>query len=145
MILKLKSTQVFPPGGFCFKDERTGYEVKSSACFEQAPEGLAAKIIRVRRANPHKYPGSEAHWFDVNSVVQEIYAFKQRTNPELFTNYEGGLHVPMVNNNSNTVSVSGVTCKFCNSADVEGIKCLTCGGTKIKSYKCKTCGKGWPK
>jgi predicted RNA-binding Zn-ribbon protein involved in translation (DUF1610 family) len=145
MILKLKNANAhFPPGGFSFKDARTGYEVKGNAAMEQTADGLATKIIKVRRANPHLYNPSEAQWFDHTLVVQEIYAVKAQTHPQLFQNYQGNLSVPVVVQ-SDKLAQTGVKCPACASENVTGIKCKTCAGTRIKSYHCESCGKDWAK
>jgi predicted RNA-binding Zn-ribbon protein involved in translation (DUF1610 family) len=145
MILKLKNPNShYPPGGWTFKDERTGYEVKGAAATEQNVNGLAAKIIRVRAANPHLYPPNEGKWFDVPLVIQEIFSVKAQTHPQLFANMQGNLSVPVVVQ-SDKVAQTGVKCPACASENVTGIKCKTCAGTRIKSYHCENCGKDWPK
>ena len=141
MILKLRSpNSAFPQNGWPFKDPKTGFVCNG---FEGTPEMHAVKIIANRRANPQHYPKDDARAFDTLNVIQEIYAQKAVTHPEIFNNYQGNLHVPVVNNTP--AVVSGKQCKFCNGTDVEGIQCRTCGGNKITGYKCRSCGKSWDK
>jgi DNA-directed RNA polymerase subunit M/transcription elongation factor TFIIS len=142
MILKLKSPQAqFPNAGWPFKDPRTGFTVKGVAAYEQTAHGLAHKIIKNRRANPHLYSASEPQWFDTESVVQEIYQLKKSTHPELFTDSTASLPAPTADKKVTTPQ--GLKCPECGSADVTALGCKTCSGNRIKSYKCNACNKGW--
>lgn len=138
MTLRLKNPNAqFPPGGWPFKDERTGFKVGE---YEGTPQMQAEKVIKNRRANPHIYPTSEGHWFSRDAVVQEIYRNKFKTHAYLFA----GQPDKAAGTTQAKVEVAASICA-CGASDWEPIYCPTCSGKKIKSYKCRKCGASRPK
>jgi len=133
MILQLRCpTCQFPgPNGFAFTDPRTGFKV---AGWEGTAQMNAIKIIANRRANPHIYDPAESQWFDRASVVQEIYAEMNKTQPELFNGFGGNVQLPV------TPGPSGMVCS-CGSTDCTPIYCATCSGQRVTGWTCNSCGK----
>ncbi len=137
MILQLKNpNSAFPHNGWPFVDERTGFKCNG---WEGTPQMHAPKIIKNRRDNPQHYSTSEGQWFDVNSVVQEIYAQKHKTHPHLFKGFADAIPVA-TQIQSKPIIAPTVMCS-CGSNDFEPEFCKTCGGRRITGYKCKKCGK----
>jgi len=134
LVLKNPSPSQFPPGGWCFRDNRTGWTIKGSACFEHNASLLADKIIKHRRANPHIYKSGEVDFFDHNLVIQEIYAYKKATHPDLFVGHDAP-----VKRSIPTIAPAS-KCPTCGGNEFEPTYCPTCGGRKINGYKCKSCG-----
>lgn len=138
-LLQLKNanaTQFPSGGGWGFIDPKTGFKCVG---YEGTPQMHAAKIISHRRANPKFYPPGEAHWFDPNSVIQEIYQQKFKTHPHLFKGYG---NAPVANTQrAAVVQISPTVLCSCGSNDFTPIRCLTCGGHRITGYKCAKCGK----
>jgi hypothetical protein len=139
MTLKLKNPQAgqFPPGGWPFRDPRTGWNVAGVKAYEQDYSLLATKIIDNRKSNPHLYPPNDPKFFDHNSVVQEIFAQKYVTNPGLFV---GGTPAPIQPKKPVTTLSPTTTCPKCGGTNFEPTYCPTCGGRRINGYKCKSCG-----
>lgn len=141
MILTLKQPNAqFPPGGFSFVDERTGFKVNG---YEGTPQMSAFKIKAHREGNPTLYPKTESQKFDINFIVQEIYQQRSKTMPELFKELNGTVSssVPVINQNrSNQPIKSSLGPCTCGSDMVFPIYCQTCSGNRITGYKC-TCGK----
>lgn len=139
MIYQLKNPNAnqFPPQGWPFKDPKTGFRCNG---YEGTPAMHAVKIIGNRRANPHHYPPGEPQWFDPNSVIQEIYAQKAATHPQLFKGFPDVQIVAQPERIVSRVVAPTVICS-CGANDYEPIYCKTCGGKRITGYKCKSCGK----
>lgn len=131
MKLQLKQpTMEFPPdGGFSFIDPRTGFRVNG---LEGTIEQTARKVSIHRQANPTLYPPNEPQWFDIESVIQELFEQKNRTHPHLFIGApdSSGLSSPKTTDN-------GVC--ICGESQVEPIYCAACGGSKITGYRCVAC------
>jgi len=138
MILKLKNPQgQFPPGGFPFTDSRTKMKWNG---YEGTPAMTAAKVITHRRANPMLYPAGISEAFDLNSVVQEIFAQKFTTSPELFSGYGPPDAVVQVNMNAPTgPAVSASTPCQCGSNQIVPVYCQTCSGNRVTGYRCAGC------
>jgi len=142
MIYQLKSpTQQFPPGGFGFKDPKTGFTCNG---YEGTPAMHAVKIIAHRRANPNFYPAGEAQWFDQASVVQEIYAQKAASHPHLFKGFPDVTLTPQKEHIVSRVSAPTGQCS-CGSSDFSEILCKTCGGRRVTGHRCNKCGKEFKK
>lgn len=139
MMLKLKQPNAqFPAGGFGFTDPRTKRVWNG---YEGTPQMTAVSIVQHRQANPTLYPPSETQWFDVLMVIQEIYAYKFQTMPELFVGYGGPPITIAAVTSPAAQPPSGLVCS-CGSTSFSPVYCATCGGQKIKSWKCNSCGKG---
>lgn len=139
MIYQLKKPQVnqFPHGGWPFRDERTGFTCKPH---EGTPAMHAVKIIAHRRANPQHYPRNESKWFDQASVIQEVYAQKAKTHPQLFIGFPDAVIVPRAEIVINPGRGPQSECS-CGAKTFEPIYCKTCAGKRVTGYKCKNCGK----
>ena len=138
MSLQLKRpSDQFPPGGFGFKDARTGMMFNG---YEGTPAMTAVKVIAHREANPSLYPRSEGHWFSVDGIVQEIFEQKYATMPWLFIGGpdDPGLPTPQ----PRSLTAKGVC--VCGATETEPVYCKTCGGQKVVNYKCKACGQERP-
>lgn len=137
MSLRLKKpSNSFPHNGWPFKDPKTGFICNG---YEGTPEMHAVKIIAHRRANPHIYPPSEAHWFNQIAVREEILVQKHATNPELFVG-EPDKAITVKVRAAKTVDTPGSTCT-CGALDWEPTYCKTCSGKKVNGFKCRKCGK----
>ncbi len=124
-------TAPFPAGGgFGFTDPRT--LMPFDGMMGNA-ETTAQAIIKHRRGNPNKYDPTEAGLFDLDSVVQEIYAQKQKTHPHLFI---GGPELAA------GVPPQAASVCTCGSTEFEPIYCATCGSGKsvVVGQRCKKCG-----
>jgi hypothetical protein len=132
MIYSLKNpSSQFPPGGWSFSDPRTGFQCKP---MEGNVAMQSQKIIQNRRANPHLYHPGEGHWFDPAYVIQEIYAQKAKTHPELFKGHDdlkAGTMNP-IDKNVSICSCGGI---------LKNEYCQSCGGARILGRKCEKCGK----
>lgn len=136
MNLRLKNPNAqFPPLGWPFKDERTGYTISG---YDGTPEMQAERVIKNRRANPHLYPTAETKWFDRASVVQEVYRQKFKTHPYLFAGQPD--KTPNTTLSKPKIEQAASICT-CGANDWEAIYCPTCSGKKIKGYKCRACSK----
>lgn len=125
MIYQLKCPNCpMPAGGWGFKDERTGKEWKG---IEWNWEMLPKDIIRHRMENTHVYPRGEGKWFNYGMVLQEVFARKHATNPELFLGENGELKLP-----------TETKCA-CGAADWEEVVCPTCSGRRVTGYRCRKC------
>jgi len=120
-----RPTELYPAGqGFSFIEPKTKKEFNG---LHGSPNETARKVVEHRRANPHIF--SEASEFDVESVVQEIFAQKFATMPELFIGFGDPTETGMSNK-----------CK-CGANDWEEIYCPTCAGKRVVGHKCRKCGK----
>ena len=134
MLLALKLPNGdFPPGGFPFVDPRTQRVWNG---YEGTADMHAASIIIHRRANPNIYPPSEGHWFDKQSVIQEIFQQKFKTHPYIFRGQ------PEPNQAVKLIQPKGVmgVCPQCQGTRFETQYCPTCSGKRITGYKCLDCG-----
>lgn len=137
MTLRLKNPNAqFPPGGWPFKDERTGFKVGE---YEGTPEMQAEKVIKNRRANPHLYPAAEGHWFSRDAVVQEIYRNKFKTHAYLFAGRPDKTASSVLSPPRKQIEQAASICA-CGANYFEPVYCPTCSGKRIKSYKCRKCG-----
>ncbi len=136
-LLQPKNNNQFPPGGFGFEDPKTGFKCVG---YEGTPQMHAVKIRDHRRANPKFYPTGEGHWFDLNSIVQEIYQQKVRTHPYLFKGYPDKGPPIVKQDNSESIISPTVFCE-CGSNEWEVQYCRSCSGKRITGRKCKKCGK----
>lgn len=134
MILQLKcSTCQFPPGGFGFIDPRTK---RIWPGFEGTPEMTSTSIIQHRLANPNIYPRTDLPWFDKASVIQEIYAQKYATMPELFIGHGTTALIPK----AAVLATTSSPCAKCGNTQAAPVYCPTCSGQKITGYRCAGCG-----
>lgn len=137
MSLRLKNpSNQFPPGGYPFTDERTGFKVDPMS---GTPDMHAVKIIAHRRANPHIYPPAEPQWFDQTSVREEVLQQKFKTNPELFVGQPE--KIKLIKAKSKVIDPGNSICE-CGALDWEPTFCPTCGGRKkVTGFKCRKCGR----
>lgn len=137
MIYQLKNANAnqFPPGGWGFKDKRTGFECKPH---EGTPAMHAVKIIANRKGNPHFYPPGEPQWFDASMIIQEIYAQKAATHPYLF---KGHSDVQIIPRTQRSEVITDKPCPSCGGTEWELTFCKTCAGRRVTGKKCKSCGK----
>lgn len=134
-LLQPKQTSQFPPGGYGFVDPKTGFKCVG---YEGTPQMHAVKIMEHRRANPKFYPPGESHWFDKESIVQEIYKQKFQTHPHLFRGYgDAPINVPAPEKSFLSPTVK---CGKCGANEFENIYCKTCAGRRVVAIKCKSCG-----
>lgn len=133
MTLRLRRpTAQFPAGGWQFKCPFTGYATEP---YQGGPEWHAAKIIAVRKANPHIIPG-EPQWLDVASVVQEIYREKAKTAPQLFVDS----NQPVAPRHPTIVAAQSKSKCACGATETTVEYCKSCGGRKVIGFKCVACG-----
>ena len=138
MILKLKNPNApFPQGGWPFKDPKTGFSVNG---YEGTPTMHAPKIIAHRRANPHVYPSQQYHWFDEQSVIQEIYQQKLATHPHLFRGFADKTVEIKTKATNKRVEQPSLNCE-CGALDWKPKYCPTCSGKKLIGWTCGKCGK----
>jgi hypothetical protein len=134
-ILKLKTPNSgFPPGGWAFKDPRTGMSFNG---MEATLDQQELKIIKHRLANPKVYSQSDINFFDRQYVRQEIFQQLQSRSPGLFVGYEGEL-VRAVQFSAEPQPSGKCSC---GSEMFEPQYCPTCSGRKVIGFKCTDCGK----
>lgn len=145
MPLKLRTRAgAWPPGGFPFKDPRTGKTFDAMS----ADLALQAKnVIAHRSANPRIYPRDEAQYFFADAVKQEIVDQICANRPELCTDHVGGRIEPQPIPKGVTVpSVqAGKRCYKCGGTEFDPIFCKTCSGSKVKAWLCRGCRTPNPK
>lgn len=138
MPLTLKKASGWPPGGYPFKDPRTGKVFDGMS----ADLGLQAKNVVIhRRGNPRVYPPNDTGWFDVGAIRQEIINYMCSLRPELCTD---GVPLPLNEPAAFAVQKPAHACPKCGSHEASPVYCKTCSGQKITGWKC-VCGTERPK
>jgi hypothetical protein len=125
----LKPSIGWPPGGFPFKDARTGKN------FEGMSADLDLQVLNViqhRKANPSFYPSTETSAFEPANIRQQIIDYMCLLRPHLC----GGPEI----DRTYQAPVPTDKCPKCGSDKAEPVFCRTCGGQKITGWKCVSCG-----
>lgn len=135
-MLRLKAHKETLPSGLQFTDEKSG---KVFDPYEIGVEGVVAKVIQHRVANPKLYSRTSEDWFHPAKVRQEVYesAFKKR--PDLFERYDGTTQVRRQIASFAAIQTESV-CE-CGEKESTPEYCPTCSGKRQIGVKCVKCGK----
>lgn len=134
---------VYPPGGFPFKDPRTGkyYEGLSNDLNSRARE-----IIRDRLLNPKIYPQHESQWFAMTSVIDEIILPICIAWPNYCITDGKYFSTGAENAAASTPQakyVADVLCPQCGAGSWEKVMktptCKSCG-PRLAGWRCSNCG-----
>lgn len=134
MSFKLRSrTGAFPPGGFQFKDPRTGLK------FEHGDfKDVVSQIIKHRQANPRIYPKDFPESFDFNTVsnILDSYTCDRLKNSPKWC----------ISGEPEPVDVSGLElmllpspCYKCHCNQGYEIICKSCAGRRRTGFYCRDC------
>lgn len=129
----IRTTGVFPPGGYAFRDGITGKNYdEMHITFEERVQ----QVIRDRSANARLF--TDPKFVSVDYVADEIsrqICSRIHNNPMYCTDGPGIAS----SSPNNLTAPEGKKCT-CGSADLEVLLCSSCGGRKVEGYRCRACG-----
>lgn len=126
----IRTTGVFPPGGYAFRDHITGKNYTDThTTFDQRVN----EIIRDRSANSRLFTDQKLVAFDdVSNELSHQICERIGGDPNWCTD-GNPVRQPT------PVVASGKNCPKCSAAMIAEL-CKTCSGNKITGYKCSACG-----
>lgn len=117
----------WPPGGYPFKDGKTGKN------FDPMAGDITERVRQVqayRRANPHIF--TDQNELDSSGIRTEIIAYICTHNPSICV---GDIVAAL----PNPEAPRSPKCPKCSATDATPKYCPTCGGSKIDYYTCNQC------
>lgn len=124
---------LFPPGGWQFKDSRTGMRFTDGDFND-----VVAAIIKHRKANPRLYPPDEIEAFDFASVANELDAHTCSRLKGDSRFCQSGDPIP-VNTDGLELMLMPNSCPKCDCKTGWQNLCRTCAGKRVVSYICENC------
>lgn len=124
----------FPPGGFKFKDPRTGLVFEQGDFYH-----VVRMVIAHRSANSRIYPTNEIEFLNFDMVSAEIDAAtcSRIGNDPRFC--ESGEPLRLVPAPDAKLVTMGKACYKCGNATGWETICPTCSGRRLNGYICEKC------